>query len=321
MLSDRDKREVYDRHGEEGLKGGGGPSGMDDIMNMFMGGRGGGGPQKKRQVRVKPITRQVEVSLADIYNGKTVELDIDRQRICSTCNGVGGTDSSAVQPCTGCKGRGMKTTMRQVGPGMYSQSTGPCEDCSGQGEMIDMAKRCKTCKGKKVKRDRKKLSLDIDKGSPNGEQFTIHGEGDCVPDVEPGDVVVVIKVRPNKIFSRKGGDLLMEKEITLLDALTGVNFTIMHLDGRIIRIQGEAGRVIKPNEIMTCEHLGMPFHKSPYKFGNLFITFKIKFPDTISQPQISSITDILKGQKKGNAEQAEISKVEEAVVLSKYHEA
>ena len=96
---------------------------MDDIMNMFMGGRGGGagGAQKKRQVRVKPITRQVECSLADIYNGKTVELDIDRQRICSTCNGVGGTDESAVQACTGCKGRGMKTTMRQVGPGMYSQ--------------------------------------------------------------------------------------------------------------------------------------------------------------------------------------------------------
>jgi DnaJ family protein A protein 1 len=66
--------------------------------------------------------------------------------------------------------------------------------------MIDMAKRCKTCKGKKVIRDKKKLSVDIDKGSPNGEQFTIHGEGDCVPGVEPGDVVVVIKIRPNKMF-------------------------------------------------------------------------------------------------------------------------
>lgn len=107
--------------------------------------------------------------------------------------------------------------------------------------MIDMAKRCKTCKGKKVVRDKKKLSVDIDKGSPNGEQFTIHGEGDCVPGVEPGDVIVIIKIRPNKIFQRKGADLYMDKEVTLLESLTGVDFTIMHLDGKVIRIQGEPG--------------------------------------------------------------------------------
>lgn len=58
--------------------------------------------------------------------------------------------------------------MRQMGPGMYSQSTGPCDECNGQGEMIDMAKRCKKCKGKKVMRDRKKLNVDVDKGAPTG---------------------------------------------------------------------------------------------------------------------------------------------------------
>lgn len=201
-----------------------------------MGGRGGQrGPPKKKQV--KPIVKQVEVSLAEVYNGKDIEVDCDRQRVCNVCDGVGGTDSTAVQTCTTCKGRGMVTRMRQMGPGMYSQSTGPCDDCNGQGEMINMEKRCKTCKGKKVKRDRKKLKVEMDKGSPNGEQFTIHGEGDQVPEVEAGDVVVVIKIRQNKIFSRKGADLYMDKEITLLDALCGVNFTIMHLDGRLVRIQ------------------------------------------------------------------------------------
>ena len=250
---------------------------MEDIFSMF-GMRGGQGGQKQK-ARVKSIARQVEVSLADVYNGKTIEVEVDRQRICDKCNGIGGTDASAVQTCSSCKGRGMKTTMRMMGPGMYSQSTGPCDDCNGQGEMINMEKRCKVCKGKKVKRDKKKLTVEMDKGSPNGEQFTIHGEGDCVPDVEPGDVVVVIKVRPNKIFTRKGADLYMEKEISLLDALTGVNFTIMHLDGRVVRIISEEKKCIKPNEVMTCEGLGMPFHKTPYRFGNLFITFKIKFQD------------------------------------------
>lgn len=107
----------------EGLKGGGagGPGGMDDIFSMFMGGgRGGGGAAQKRKARVKPQTKQIDISLADVYNGKTVEIEVDRQRICGSCNGLGGTDATAVQTCTACKGRGMRTIMRQMGPGMYS---------------------------------------------------------------------------------------------------------------------------------------------------------------------------------------------------------
>lgn len=71
------------------------------------------------------------------------------------------------------------------------------------------------------------------------------------------------------------------KEITLLQALTGIDFVLTHLDGRQIRIKNKTGETIKPGQVMTCEGLGMPFHKASYEFGNLFITFKIKFPDTL----------------------------------------
>jgi len=74
-----------------------------------------------------------------------------------------------VQTCPHCKGRGMRTVMRQMGPGMYSQSTMPCDECGGVGEIIDPAKRCKICKGKKVSRDNKTLTVEVDKGSPDGE--------------------------------------------------------------------------------------------------------------------------------------------------------
>ena len=77
----------------------------------------------------------------------------------------------------------------------------------------------------------------------------------------------------------------MEKEISLLESLTGVDFTIMQLDGKIVRVTGEKGTIIKPAQKMTCPDLGMPFHKTPYKFGNLFITFKIKFPEKMSDSE------------------------------------
>lgn len=110
-------------------------------------------------------------------------------------------------------------------------------------------------------------------------------------------MIAVVKIRPNKIYTRKGADLYYDKEISLLEALTNVDFTIMHLDGRMIRIQNEAGKVIKPNSIMTCEGLGMPFHKTPYKFGNLFIKFKIKFPESLEDEQVNAVKNVLSDQK------------------------
>lgn len=78
ILSDKEKRDVYDKYGMEGIeKGAGGAQGMDDIFSMFMGG-GGGGAAQKRKARVKPIARRIECTLADVYNGNTFDLDVDR---------------------------------------------------------------------------------------------------------------------------------------------------------------------------------------------------------------------------------------------------
>lgn len=110
ILFDKDKRDIYDKHGMEGIeKGVGGGGGMDDLFSMFT---GGGARQQQRKARVKPIARRIECLLEDVYNGNTFDLDVDRQRLCSACDGIGGTDRTAVVTCSSCKGRGMKTTMR-----------------------------------------------------------------------------------------------------------------------------------------------------------------------------------------------------------------
>lgn len=82
--------------------------------------------------------------------------------------------------------------MVQLGPGMYSQSSGPCDDCNGQGEQINEKDKCKNCNGKKVIKEKKIIDVTIDKGSPNGEKYVFHGEADEYPGVEAGDVVIVV---------------------------------------------------------------------------------------------------------------------------------
>jgi DnaJ family protein A protein 2 len=175
----------------------------------------------------------------------------------------------------------MRTQMTMLGPGMYSQSTGPCSDCNGTGTQIDEKDKCRDCNGKKVVKEKKVLECQIDKGSPHGAKYLFHGESDEYPDVEPGDVVIVVNEQPHNVFKRKGADLFMEKEITLLESLTGVSFVIDFLDGSKFAVSSPAGQVIKPNQLMTIEEKGLPFYKNPYKYGNLFVLFTVKFPETL----------------------------------------
>jgi len=121
ILMDKEKRQLYDRHGEKGVQEGGGRGGggMGDIFDMFsMGGRGG---QQRGPSKPKPRGVRKECTLEELYNGKTDELAFERIVCCSECDGVGGTDATAVQKCPSCKGQGAKMMIRQMGPGMITQ--------------------------------------------------------------------------------------------------------------------------------------------------------------------------------------------------------
>lgn len=155
-------------------------------------------------------------------------------------------------------------------------------------------------------KDTKVFDIEVPKGAPHGEKIVLFGEGDEIPGVEAGDVIVVIDEQPHKLFKRKGGDLMIEKEILLAEALTGVQFTITHLDGRKIQISSEKGSVIKPNSLMTVKELGMPFFKTSYQSGNLFILFKVTFPDKIDEKLFDSIKKCLPKAPAPSSETADI---------------
>lgn len=214
ILTDEKKRSIYDKYGEEGLKeGGGGGGGMDDILNMFMG--GGRGPQRDAgPKKMKPFKHPLKVTLEEIYSGKKTKIAVNRERICKACDGKGGKEG-AVKRCTPCQGRGMVTRMQQLGPGYYTQSTGPCDECNGKGEQINEKDKCQKCNGKRVQKEKKIIDAEIDKGAPNGQQYTFYGEADEFPGAEAGDVIIIVQEQQHKVFKRKGADILMEKEITL----------------------------------------------------------------------------------------------------------
>jgi len=200
---------------------------------------------------------------------------------------------------------------------MYTQSQGPCDDCRGKGEVIDDANKCKTCMGKKVTKEKKIIEVDIDKGTPDKYHYTFHGEADEYPGTEAGDVIIICMEQPHKTFKRKGADLMIEKTISLTDALTGVDFTITHLDGTQIRVKNEPGEVIKPDDLKTLEGKGLPFHKRSYENGNLYIKFNVTFPEKLSNSQLTSLNKAL---GKSETDDAEMEDTGETVLLKKYSE-
>lgn len=104
-------------------------------------------------------------------------------------------------------------------------------------------------------------------------------------------MIVIIKEKKCDNIYRRGADLFMEKQITLIEALTGLDFVFDHLDGRKVRITSK--EVIKHDAMFTAENLGMPFHKKTYQFGNLIFHFKVKFPTELDATQTSLIHEAL----------------------------
>lgn len=223
----------------------------------------------------------MKCTLADIYNGKSTKIKVTRERL------VKKEGEDTAKPCSGCEGRGMRTTMTQIGPGMYTQRSGPCEECQGQGVKVGQ-----------MKKDTKILEVTIDKGSPHGEKYVFHGEGDEFPGAETGDVIVVVDLQEHKLFKRKGADLLFEKKISLVEALTGVDFNFEHLDGKKIRVKTTPGDVVKPNSLMTLKGLGLPYHKKSFETGHMFVLFRIDFPDKLKDDQVTQIAKALKAPKR-----------------------
>ncbi|GMH10233.1 hypothetical protein Nepgr_012074 [Nepenthes gracilis] len=299
VLSDPEKRDIYDQYGEDALKEGmGGGSGVHDpfdIFQSFFGGNpfgGGGSSRGPRQRRGEDVIHPLKVSLEDLYNGATKKLSLSRNVICSKCKGKG-SKSGASMKCPGCRGSGMKVSIRQLGPSMIQQMQHPCNECKGTGESINIKDRCPQCKGEKVVPEKKVLEVVVEKGMQNGERITFPGEADEAPDTITGDIVFVLQLNEHLKFKRKADDLFYEHTLSLTEALCGFQFVLTHLDNRQLLIKSHPGEVVKPDQFKGINDEGMPMYQRPFMRGKLYIHFTVDFPHSLTLEQCKALESVL----------------------------
>jgi len=294
VLSDPDKRNTYDRLGEEGLQGG--SSSATSIFEHFFGMDGGFGGRKPKKSKGQDIGFQLGVTLKDLYNGKTTKLKVTRNVVCKGCNGRGSNKEGAVQTCGACKGQGIRIISQQMGM-MIQQIQTHCNECKGKGQIIKDKDRCQKCSGAKVVPEEKQIEVHIDRGMQSGQRINFYGEGEQEPGLEPGDIVIVLKEKTDdktEPFKRHNDDLIYEHKITLVEALTGYNIILKHLDDRYLHISSDKHTIIKPGDIKVVKNEGMPIHKQSFK-GDLLIHFDVIFPlpEQLDEPKRAKLKEIL----------------------------
>jgi len=290
VLSDPDKRSTYDSYGEKGLESGAGEgvSIFDFITGAGRRGRENRGPQQ-----CNPITKELPCTLEEMYKGKDAMVSVERQRRCPECDGVGAMTPNAIGKCSECDGHGVVVITRRMGP-MITQQQMACSACNGTGERVnDPSKICKKCRGRKLVRDVTKISVHVEPGAYDGQKISFYGEGDWAPGMESGDFILVVREIKHKVFERKEADLFMKKEISLEESLCGFSFNLKHVSGETVTIYRTPGEVTAHNSILACRNLGMPVHGRNYELGRLFITFTIKFPDTLSQETRMELANLI----------------------------
>ncbi|KAG6373423.1 hypothetical protein JVT61DRAFT_6572 [Boletus reticuloceps] len=290
ILSDPNSREIYDEEGMDGFTGPGGrsggmPSDATDIFAQFFGGgatffdfAGGPGPSRRKG---EDTEIPYQVTLEDLYNGKSVKISMEKEVICGTCNGTGARGNAKPKECTLCEGKGWTLTQTHIAPSRFGMMRVKCSECNGEGSKIREKDRCKKCKGEKTVKEKTRQEIFIEKGMPDGHRIVLAGAGDQQPNIPPGDVIFRLKASQHNSFERSGCDLLANVKITLSEALLGFSrILITQLDGRGVSVSSPPGKIITPGQTIKLRGEGMPTFKNPDQRGDLYLVLDIEMPNT-----------------------------------------
>ncbi len=245
VLSNSEKRSIYDQYGHAGLENGGmgadagGFSDVSEILESLFGGMGGMGsffggsrmqnPNAPRQG--KDLQTSVTLDFMEAVNGVSKNLTVQRMETCPDCHGSGCAGNSGMEVCKDCQGRGIVKVTQRSPFGMISSSK-PCPHCGGKGKIIKSP--CQKCRGAGRVRVSKSITVNVPAGIDDGQTLSVGGMGDSGVNGGPsGNLYVSVTVRPHPLYTRDGYDLHCDIPITYSQAVLGDEITVPTVDGNV----------------------------------------------------------------------------------------
>lgn len=258
VLSDPEKRARYDQfgHADPSQGGFGDAGGFGDIFDMFFGGGGGqrrGGPQRGSDLRYS-----MSLSFEEAVFGVEKEIQIPRDETCTDCQGSGAAPGTHPTTCSQCHGSGqVKVTQRT--PFGQIQTARTCPTCHGEGRTVSSP--CPSCHGQGKVRKVKTIKISIPQGSEDGLNLRLSGDGEAgAKGGPPGDLYIILQVKPHKFFERDGNDVYCEVPITFIQAALGAEIDVPTLDGVV--------KMKVPEGTQTSTVFRLKGHGIPYRRGS-----------------------------------------------------
>jgi molecular chaperone DnaJ len=296
VLRDAEKRSVYDRYGEQGLKGRGGPGGFHhfdfaDAIEVFMRdfggfsgiedlfGMRGARPQRTASRKGQTVRLRLPLNLKDVANGLKRKLRVSILDACDACGGSGAEAGTSPAVCQVCGGSGEE---RHVQRSVFGQfvSVQPCRACRGEGRVIE--KPCGTCRGDGRIRREREIEVEVPAGVTSENFLTLRGQGSVGPRGGPrGDLVVLLEVQEDPRFVRDGSDLVHEHPVTFAQAALGADVEVPTVDGGA-KVTIPAG--IQSGEMLRLRGLGLP-DLHGHGRGDELIRVVVWTPDDLSAEQ------------------------------------
>ena len=293
VLSDDEKRQIYDQYGFAGLDGMGGGAGgfnagnfrdfddifggtFDSVFENFFGGGGRRSARSNEPGQGANLRYDLEISFQEAVFGTKQEISFTHDETCTTCSGTGGAKGSSRQTCPTCQGAGQ--VRRSAGFFSVAQ---PCPACHGAGSVIDNP--CNDCSGTGVKSKKRKIIVTIPAGVDDGKRIAIPRQGHAGRNGgAPGDLFVFIHVKPHESFERSGQDLYCAIPVTVPQAALGTDLYVTALDGKKLKVKIPAG--IQNGKLLRLKDEGVPIINSSRK-GDLYIKVIIQTPSRLSQKE------------------------------------
>lgn len=293
ILSDKNKRNLYDKYGESGLSDtldmGGGPN-FDDIFDTLLKKSSMGTNIFGKESENLNISATINITLLDVLEGKDITHSYKKQQQCSLCQGLGTTSASNIIHCTHCHGNGKILKINQIVPGLATQSYQVCPHCSGKGKSIKFGCQCSNCQGEGLVDTQCNLAIKIPPGVSENQSLVFNNQGNQNLEGQTGNLDIKITIDSDAQFIRKGNHLIHNQPIQLVNALTEASVSINYLNDKILTFQNHD--IIYPGKIVVVKGYGLPIYQQN-KRGDLIIQFEVIFPKKLSHERKHYLKKIL----------------------------